>query len=101
MDYVHIGSQINGIFVAHNTYLQILRNGAFYSVHYLSYLCFIYCLNYLDLTFLEKCNSNCCNVDDADLLLTVSFNNSRYVAFILELSSLLFNEKMERDRNEE
>ena len=69
VDYVHIGSQINGILlVAHNTYLQILRNGAFYSVHYLSYLCFIYCLNYLDLTFLEKCNSNCCNVDDADLL---------------------------------
>ena len=72
---------------------KFLRNGAFYSVHYLSYLCFIYCLNYLDLTFLEKCNSNCCNVDDADLLLTVSFNNSRYVAFILELSSLLFNMK--------
>ena len=49
VDYVHIGSQINGILlVAHNTYLQILRNGAFYSVRYLSYLCFIYCLNYLD-----------------------------------------------------
>ena len=39
VDYVHIGSQINGILlVAHNTYLQILRNGAFYSVRYLSYL---------------------------------------------------------------
>ena len=63
---------------------------------------FIYCLNYLDLTFLEKCNSNCCNVDDADLLLTVSFNNSRYVAFILGIIVFIVQyEKMERDRNEE
>ena len=52
--------------------------------------------------FLVKCNSNCCNVDDADLLFKVSFNNSRYVAFILGIIVFIVQyEKMERDRNEE
>ncbi len=60
-----------------------LRNGAFYSVHYLSYLCFIYCLNYLDLTFLGKCNSNCCNVDDADLLFNSIIYQLKICRFIL------------------
>ncbi len=54
VDYVHIGSQINGILlVAHNTYLQVFAEwGILFGA--LSYLCFIYCLNYLDLTFLGK-----------------------------------------------
>ena len=66
VDYVHIGSQINGILLLPLIHIcKFLRNGAFYSVRYLSYYDLFIIWNYLDSIFLGKCNSNCCNVDDA------------------------------------
>ncbi len=55
VDYVHIGSQINGILlVAHNTYLQIFAEwGILFGALFIIFMLYL-CLNYLDLTFLGK-----------------------------------------------
>ncbi len=85
VDYVHIGSQINGIqLVAHNTYLQIFAEwGILFGVVFAVYLIYL-------LIELFRFNDSGKNMTAIIVMLimliyflAVSFNNSRYVAFIL------------------
>lgn len=104
VDYVHIGSQINGIqLVAHNTYLQIFAEwGILFGVVFAVYLIYL-------LIELFRFNDSGKNMTAIIVMLimliyflAVSFNNSRYVAFILGIIVFIVQyEKMERDRNEE
>ncbi|HDD6997928.1 TPA: O-antigen ligase family protein, partial [Staphylococcus aureus] len=104
VDYVHIGSQINGILlVAHNTYLQIFAEwGILFGALFIIFMLYL-------LFELFRFNISGKNVTAIVVMLTmliyfltVSFNNSRYVAFILGIIVFIVQyEKMERDRNEE
>ncbi|MCJ1655232.1 O-antigen ligase family protein [Staphylococcus sp. NRL 16/872] len=84
-DYIHVGTYVNGVsLVAHNTYLQIFAEWGI-----LFGLVFIFYLIYL-LFNLVKFNKNGRNLVWIVILLilmvyfmTVSFNNSRYVAFVI------------------
>ncbi|HDK4418471.1 TPA: O-antigen ligase domain-containing protein, partial [Staphylococcus aureus] len=94
----------NGIqLVAHNTYLQIFAEwGILFGVVFAVYLIYL-------LIELFRFNDSGKNMTAIIVMLimliyflAVSFNNSRYVAFILGIIVFIVQyEKMERDRNEE
>lgn len=84
-DYVHVGTYLNGVsLVAHNTYLQIFAEwGIVFGLVFIFYLIYL-------LFNLIKFNENGRNIVWIAVLLilmvyfmTVSFNNSRYVAFVI------------------
>lgn len=84
-DYVHVGTYLNGVsLVAHNTYLQIFAEwGIVFGLVFIFYLIYL-------LFSLIKFNENGRNIVWIAILLilmvyfmTVSFNNSRYVAFVI------------------
>lgn len=98
VDYVHLGSLLNGInLVAHNTYLQLVVEwGLLFAVIFIGYLIYIF-------VKLLKNNTKQRNLYLICILgvlmlyfMTVSFNNSRYVAFIIGILSFVVNNKKAR-----
>lgn len=85
LDYVHVSKLISSVnLVAHNTYLQVMVEwGLLFSVVFIGYL--LYILIYLIVTNKNKRNFYLIGIMFVLLMyfMTVSFNNSRYVAFII------------------
>ncbi|WP_025907120.1 O-antigen ligase family protein [Mammaliicoccus sciuri] len=95
IDYVHLGSLINGVnLVAHNTYLQIIVEwGLLFAIIFMGYLIYIF-IKLLEYNKNAKYLYLICILGVLLLyFMTVSFNNSRYVAFIVGLLSFVVNNK--------
>lgn len=96
IDYVHLGSLINGInLVAHNTYLQIIVEwGLIFAAIFVGYLIYIF-VKLLKYNKDQKYLYLICILGGLLLyFMTVSFNNSRYVAFIIGVLSFVVNNKV-------
>lgn len=96
IDYVHLGSLINGVnLVAHNTYLQIIVEwGLIFAAIFVGYLIYIF-VKLLKYNKDQKYLYLICILGGLLLyFMTVSFNNSRYVAFIIGVLSFVVNNKV-------
>lgn len=96
IDYVHLGSLINGVnLVAHNTYLQIIVEwGLIFADIFVGYLIYIF-VKLLKYNKDQKYLYLICILGVLLLyFMTVSFNNSRYVAFIIGVLSFVVNNKV-------
>lgn len=96
IDYVHLGSLINGInLVAHNTYLQIIVEwGLIFAAIFVGYLIYIF-VKLIKYNKDQKYLYLICILGGLLLyFMTVSFNNSRYVAFIIGVLSFVVNNKV-------
>lgn len=95
LDYVHVSKLINGVnLVAHNTYLQIIIEwGLLFSAIFIGYL--LYILSCLIVTNKNKRNFYliCIMLVLLMYFMTVSFNNSRYVAFIIGIFAFVIEKR--------
>ncbi|MBO1198295.1 O-antigen ligase family protein [Staphylococcus simiae] len=98
VDYVHLGSLLNGIdLVAHNTYLQIaVEWGLLFAIVFVGYLIYIFVKLLANNTNQKNLYLICILGVLMLYFMTVSFNNSRYVAFIIGLLSFMVSNKKAR-----